>query len=135
MDTAHIEHLGTLRTEATHVRSGQRMITDAPVDNKGRGEAFSPTDLLATSLATCAITTMDIAATGRGIALKGLKAKVVKHMLADPRRVGKVEVHIEMDGEGLGPDLRELLEATAKGCPVARSLHPDLQQEFQFSYR
>ena len=135
MDTAQIEHLGALRTEATHVRSGQRIITDAPVDNKGRGEAFSPTDLLATSLATCALTTMDIAATGRGIVLTGLKARVVKHMLADPRRVGKVEVHIEMDGDGLGPELRELLEATGKGCPVARSLHPDLEQEITFTYR
>lgn len=134
MDTAHIEHLGSLRTEATHVRSGQRIITDAPVDNKGRGEAFSPTDLLAASLATCAITTMDIAATGRGIVLKGLKARVVKHMLADPRRVGRVEVHIEMNGAGLGPDIRELLEAIGRGCPVARSLHPDLEQDMRFSY-
>ncbi|MFN3874739.1 MAG: OsmC family protein, partial [Flavobacteriales bacterium] len=104
MDTARIEHLGDLRTEALHLRSGQRFITDAPVDNQGRGEAFSPTDLLAASLATCMITTMDIKARARGIALQGLTARVVKHMAREPRRVQRVEVHLEMDGSRLSAD-------------------------------
>lgn len=135
MDTAHVRHLGELRTEALHVRSGQRFITDAPVDNKGRGEAFSPTDLLATSLAACMITTMDIVARDRGIVLKEVSARVVKHMAATPRRVHRIEVEVEMDGTALDPEERQLMEQTAHGCPVAMSLHPDLVQEMRFRYR
>lgn len=135
MDTAHVRHLGELRTEALHVRSGQRFITDAPVDNKGRGEAFSPTDLLATSLAACMITTMDIVAREHGIALKGVAARVVKHMAASPRRVQRIEVELEMDGSSLSREERLLMEQTAHGCPVAMSLHPDLVQEMRFLYR
>lgn len=135
MDTAHVTHLGELRTEALHVRSGQRFITDAPVDNQGRGEAFSPTDLLATALATCMITTMDIKARAQGIVLRGLSARVVKHMAANPRRVQRVEVHLELDGQGLSAEQRALMEHTAHTCPVALSLHPDLVQEVRFTYR
>lgn len=134
MDTAHITYLGDLRTQVTHVRSGQHFHTDAPVDNKGKGEAISPTDLLATSLAACMITTMDIVAREKGIVLGGLKARVVKHMAAGPRRVQRVEVHLEMDGATLGPAERELMEKTAHGCPVAVSLHPDLVQEIHIEY-
>ncbi len=134
MDTAHITYLGDLRTQVTHVRSGQQFHTDAPVDNKGKGEAISPTDMLATSLAACMITTMDIVARGKGIVLRGVKARVVKHMAAEPRRVARVEVHLEVDGSTLGTAERELLESTAHGCPVARSLHPDLVQEIHIYY-
>ena len=134
MDTAHIKHLGALRTEATHVRSGSTILTDAPVDNKGRGEAFSPTDLLATALATCMITTMEIVANGRGFELNVLDARVVKHMASNPRRVERVEIHLELKGSGLDPDQRKLMEATAHGCPVAVSVHPDLVQEVHFTY-
>lgn len=135
MDTAHITHLGELRTEALHVRSGQRFITDAPVDNQGRGEAFSPTDLLATALATCMITTMDIKARAHGIVLCGLSARVIKHMAANPRRVQRVEVHLGLDGSNLSAEDRALMERTAHTCPVALSLHPDLVQEVRFTYR
>ncbi|MCC6541089.1 MAG: OsmC family protein, partial [Flavobacteriales bacterium] len=79
MDTAHVIYLGDLRTEATHVRSGRTILSDAPPDNQGRGEAFSPSDLLATSLASCMMTIMGIAARDKGITLNGLKARVVKH--------------------------------------------------------
>lgn len=135
MDTARIRHLGNLRTEATHLRSGGSFITDAPVDNKGRGEAFSPTDLLATALATCMITTMEIVANGGGFQLRVTDARVVKHMAAGPRRVQRVEIHLELDGSTLNAAQRELMEATAHGCPVAVSLHPDLVQEVHFTYR
>ncbi|HRH38193.1 MAG TPA: OsmC family protein [Flavobacteriales bacterium] len=127
--------MGELRTEVTHVRSGQRFVTDAPVDNKGRGEAISPTDMLATSLATCMITTMDIVARDKGITLRDLSARVVKHMASGPRRVQRVEVHLEMDGSTLGHEERLLMEQTAHGCPVTLSLHPDLVQEVHFTYR
>ena len=134
MDTAHVTQLDDLRTECLHVRSGERFPTDAPVDNQGKGAAFSPTDLLATSLAACMITTMDIVSRAKGFVLKGTEARVVKHMASDPRRVHRVEVHLTMDA-ALTADQRELMEATAHGCPVARSVSPDLIQEVTFTYR
>ncbi|MFZ1693818.1 MAG: OsmC family protein [Flavobacteriales bacterium] len=135
MHTSRITHLGDLRTEALHVRSGQRFITDAPVDNQGKGEAFSPTDLLATSLAACMLTTIDIKTRAQGISLRNMQATVVKHMAADPRRVSRVEVDIELDGEGLSLTDRALIEHTAHTCPVALSLHPDLIQDVRITYR
>ena len=135
MDTATVAYLGDLRTEATHVRSGNVLITDAPLDNKGKGEAFSPTDLLATSLASCMMTLMGIAADEKGIALNGLNARVVKHMSTAPRKVERIEVHVEMDGNGLGDRERAILENAARTCPVARSLREDLVQDLHFTYR
>lgn len=135
MDTARISRTEPLRTEVVHVRSGQRFITDAPVDNQGKGEAISPTDLLATSLAACMITTMDIRARERGIDLGDISATVVKHMASDPRRVVRIEVLLEMEGGRLGPAERTLMERTAETCPVALSLHPDVAQEVRFRYR
>lgn len=135
MDTAHVRYLGELRNEAVHVRSGQVILTDAPPDNQGRGEAFSPTDLLSTSLAVCMMTVMGIAARDKNILLQNLSARVVKHMHADPRRVAKVEVHLEMDGAGLGERERAVLEHIARTCPVALSLRDDLEQDVRFSYR
>lgn len=135
MDTAIVNYLGELRTEATHVRSGQHIITDAPPDNQGRGEAFSPTDLLATSLACCLMTIMGIAAREKNIPLNGLKSRAVKHMSSAPRRVARIEVHVELQGEGLGVRERAILENAARTCPVALSLREDLVQDIHFSYR
>ncbi len=135
MDTAHVTYLGELRTEATHLRSGQRLITDAPLDNHGRGEAFSPTDLLSTALACCLMTLMGIAAREKDIPLNGLNVRVVKHMAAGPRRVQRIETHVELEGNGLGDRERAILENAARTCPVAKSLHPDLVQEMHFTYR
>lgn len=135
MDTATVTYLGELRTEATHLRSGQQLITDAPPDNQGRGEAFSPTDLLATSLANCMITLMGIAARERSIDLSSLKARVVKHMTSAPRMVGRIEVELELDGTALGERERSILEHAARTCPVALSLHPELEQDIRFIYR
>lgn len=135
MDTAKVTYLGELRTEATHLRSGRQLITDAPPDNQGKGEAFSPTDLLATSLASCMMTIMGIAARDKGIPLAGLGARVVKHMSPAPRRVERIEVHLELDGTGLGEREKAILENAARTCPVARSLRADLVQEVVFNYR
>lgn len=135
MDTAHVTYLGGLRTEATHLRSQQTIITDAPPDNQGRGEAFSPTDLLSTALACCMMTIMGIAARDKDIPLNNLNARVVKHMTSAPRRVERVEVHLEMDGTGLGDREKAILENAALTCPVARSLREDLVQDVHFSYR
>ena len=134
MDTALINYLGDLRTEATHLRSGQVVITDAPPDNKGRGEAFSPTDLLCTSLAVCMMTVMGIAAREKGLPLTDLKARVVKHMAQAPRRVARIEVRLAMAGGGLDERGRKILEHAARTCPVALSLREDLVQELHFTY-
>ena len=134
MNTAIVRYLGDLRCAAEHVRSGERFITDAPLDNKGKGEAFSPTDLMSTSLACCMITLMGIAANERGLLLTSLEEKVVKHMAADPRRVARIEVHISLDGSKLSEKERIILERAARTCPVALSLREDLVQEVTFTY-
>ncbi len=134
MDTARIIYLGELRTEATHPRSGQRIVTDAPVDNQGKGEAFSPTDLLCTALATCMITTMGISAQGHGIPIQRIEARVVKHMAANPRRVERVEVQLEVAVEGLNERWRSLLEHSGRTCPVALSLASELDQDISFLF-
>ncbi len=134
MDTATVTYLGELRTRATHVRSGEQAITDAPPDNQGRGEAFSPSDLLATSLASCMMTIMGIAARDKDIPLVGLKARVVKHMTPAPRQVERIEVHMELDGKDLGARERTILENAARTCPVARSLREDIVQDLHFIY-
>ncbi len=134
MDTAHVKYLGQLRTEAVHVRSGKKIITDAPLDNHGKGEAFSPTDLLSTSLACCMMTLMGIAADARQIQLNGLQARVVKHMASAPRRVERIEVHISLNGTQLTDDQRHILEHAARTCPVAQSLREDLVKEMTFTY-
>lgn len=134
MDTAHVKYLGGLRTEAVHVRSGEKIITDAPMDNHGKGEAFSPTDLMSTSLACCMMTLMGITANAHGITLAGLQARVVKHMAANPRRVERIELAFELDGGALDARQRALLEHAARTCPVAMSLSPGLVQEVSFTY-
>lgn len=134
MDTAHVKYLGQLRTEAVHLRSGEKIITDAPTDNHGKGAAFSPTDLLSTSLACCMMTLMGIAAEARQIPLNGLQARVVKHMAAGPRRVERIEVHVELAGAGLNTGQRQVIEQAARTCPVAMSLREDLVKEMTFTY-
>ncbi|HQW88022.1 MAG TPA: OsmC family protein, partial [Flavobacteriales bacterium] len=132
--TSSIRYLGDLRTEATHTRSGATIITDAPPDNHGRGEAFSPTDLMSTALASCLMTVMGIRAREKGYPLNDLSARVTKHMVAGPRRVSKIEVDICMNGAGLDPAAREELEEVARTCPVALSLREDLVQVLRFTY-
>jgi uncharacterized OsmC-like protein len=133
MATSKITYLGGLRTECIHIQSGQPIITDAPTDNHGRGEAFSPTDLTATSLGACIITTMDIAAIGRGIQLLGMEAEVTKVMAANPRRISVIVVNVTVHGD-LTHDQQVILEDIGRNCPVAKSLHPDLKQELTFSF-
>lgn len=135
MDTARIVYQGDLRTEATHIRSGQSIITDAPVDNKGKGEAFSPTDLLCTALATCMMTTMGITAQGHGIPVQSMVASVVKHMTSDPRRVARVEIVLEVVVPRITDRWRALLEHSGRTCPVALGLSADLVQDITFNIR
>jgi len=130
-----IEHTGCLHSEALHTESGTRIHTDAPLDNGGKGESFSPTDLLATALGTCMTTTMDLYAKKNGFSIDGAKAVVLKHMVSQPsRRVGRLDVVVDMPLSSSHPE-REALERVALNCPVAKSLSPEIQIPVSFSWR
>jgi putative redox protein len=127
-------YLGELRCEATHSPSKVTLITDAPTDNHGRGESFSPTDLLVTALATCKVTTMAIAVEQEGIRLAGTKVYAEKHMSTDPpRRIARIVMRIDFPA-GIADGQRTRLENIARGCPVARSIHPDIKLDLTFTY-
>ena len=133
--TSSVKYLGKLRTESIHLKSGEQLISDAPTDNRGRGEAFSPTDLCATSLASCMITIMGIKANDMGFDLPEINAEVTKVMASDPRRIHRIEIimnipaHPSIDGP-----TKSLLEKAGRNCPVAVSLHPDIEQAVQFNW-
>ena len=129
---ATVEYLGGLRTEAVHLESGDRIHTDAPVDNEGKGEAFSPTDLCATSLATCIMTIMGIAARNRNIDITGTTAEVTKIMGADPRRINEIRIDIHFPDHISEKD-RTILQRVADHCPVGNSLSADLIETVNYS--
>ena len=133
MATIQTTYLGGLRTEATHLQSGTKIITDAPTDNQGKGEAFSPTDLLAESLAGCMLTTMAIAARTHGISMDDTQCEVTKVMAPNPRRVAEVIIKLKFPKEYNDKE-KKILEAAAWGCPVAVSLHPDLKKTVDFGW-
>lgn len=124
--TASVIYKGELRCECTHLQSGTIIETDAPTDNRGKGERFSPTDTICVGLATCIITTMGIRALDMQVDLTGSRLEVTKHMLAEPRRIGKIEVTLNLPGEIAEKD-RLVLEKIGDNCPVMKSLHPDLE--------
>ncbi len=133
--TATVVYKGNLRCECTHLQSGTVMETDAPTDNRGKGERFSPTDTVCVALATCAITTMAMKAGDMGIELAGTSIAVTKHMLSDPRRIGKIEVILSFDaGLQLDEKDRQILERTGNNCPVIKSLHPDLEVNMTYQW-
>lgn len=134
METIRIDYLGDLRTKAKHLQSGNEFITDAPSDNQGKGEAFSPTDLLATSLGTCAITTIGIAARTHGFSIDGSQVRVTKIMASDPRRVGEVIVELIFPAMSYTEKQKEIIRRAAEYCPVNRSLSPDLKQTFIYTF-
>ena len=125
---------GGLHTTATHGPSGAELATDAPVDNQGKGESFSPTDLLGTALASCMLTTMAIVGDREGWKIDGARARVEKHMELEPRRrVGRLVVALSMP-PGLPEAARAKLDETARGCPVALSIHPDLAVDLSIDW-
>ena len=121
---------GDLRCTATHGPSGATLVTDAPVDNRGKGESFSPTDLLATSTLTCIMTILAIRAESRGLDLKGMHGHVEKHMAGPPRRVSRLDIRVTLP-EGLDQDVREWLIKDAAFCPVTRSINEELVVDLQ----
>lgn len=129
-----IVYNGELRCVATHDKSGVQFITDAPTDNQGKGESFSPTDLVATALGTCMITTMAIAAQKEGVQLAGTTIAIEKHMsTTPPRTIAKLVVILRMT-KGIPAEYRSKTEAVGHNCPVVKSLHPDVELDIQFRY-
>ena len=135
MATSKVTYLGGLRTHSIHLQSGTEIITDAPVDNQGKGEAFSPTDLLATSLANCMLTIMGIAARTHEIDMDGTTAEVTKVMAAEPRRVAEIHVNFSFPKkEEYSDKQKKILEHAALTCPVHYSLHPDIKRPVDFGW-
>ena len=133
MSTSTILYKNNLRTEATHTASGQVILTDAPIDNNGKGEAFSPTDLVATALASCMITIIAIAAEKNNIDVSKTSANVKKIMGVNPRTIRDIVIEIKMSKDISEKD-RIRLEKAALACPVHKSLHPDMKKEITFTY-
>lgn len=134
MKTSKIIYTGNLRTEAAHLQSGNIIITDAPIDNNGKGEAFSPTDLLATSLGCCMLTVMGIVAKRDNINMDGTIIEITKKMESNPRRVGEIIVEFSFPKNNYSDKEKKLLEHTAFACPVAKSLSAELKQTILFKY-
>ena len=135
MITLETKYQGELRAVSKHVRSGTELITDAPVDNEGKGASFSPTDLLATALGTCMITVMGIAARKHRINIDGARLEIVKLMSLQPRKVSAIQINILMPDIHYSEEERQILEVAGTTCPVALSLHPDLKQDIHFIYK
>ncbi len=132
--TAEIIYLGELRCKATHSASGNQIFSDAPIDNHGKGEAFSPTDLVATALGACLMTIMGILAERESLQLAGTKLFIQKIMASEPRRISEIVVEIQFPPIEISETQKIKLERAAKTCPVAMSLHPELFQTINFHY-
>lgn len=131
--TSKVTYNGGLRTSCEHLRSGDIFITDAPIDNNGKGQAFSPTDTVATGLASCMLTMMGIKANSLDVDLTNAMAEVTKHMAADPRRISKIEVKLSLP-KNVSEKNRKILEHTANTCPVHYSLHPDIEKVISYNW-
>ncbi|WP_090756516.1 OsmC family protein [Nonlabens sp. Hel1_33_55] len=131
--TSQVEYLGDLRCKSTHIKSANTFNTDAPTDNNGKGEAFSPTDTVATGLASCMLTVMGIKARDMSLDISKSNATVIKTMAAEPRRISQIDVHLEMTGNC---DKRSqlILERVAMTCPVHNSLHPEIKKNITFDW-
>lgn len=134
MENIFTVYKGELQTKALHLLSGSELMTDAPPDNQGKGEFFSPTDLAATSLGSCMLTVMGILARDRDLNIDGTTARITKIMGNDPRRIVEIKVEIRFPHNRYSGKERQMLENTARTCPVSRSLHPDLKQTLTFFY-
>jgi putative redox protein len=134
MNTSELLYEGELRTIATHVYSRTQIFTDAPIDNFGKAQSFSPTDLVATALGSCMVTIMGIECNKQNWNIDGTKMFIQKKMTINPRRIAEIHIQIEIPGSNLDIDKRNILEQLAVNCPVAKSLHPDIKQEIVFKF-
>ena len=131
--TSKVNYLGDLRTSAIHIASGKNFITDAPIDNQGKGEAFSPTDTVATALASCLLTIMGIKARDLNIDISKTTAEVAKIMASNPRRISEIQITVNLT-KSYDKKIKKILEKAALNCPVSNSLHPDLKQNILFNW-
>ena len=134
METARTVYIGELRTEATHVRSGNRIITDAPPDNQGRGEFFSPTDLVATALGSCIFTIMGIAAREHGFSIDGATCSITKIMADKPRKIGEIKIDFDFGAHVYTDKQKKILEYCVKTCPVSLSLNESVFQNVRLHF-
>lgn len=132
--TSTVHYQGNLRTRCEHLQSGNSFITDAPTDNNGKGEAFSPTDTVATALASCMFTIMGIKAEQMQLDIEGSRAAVTKVMTTDPRRIAKIEIAFDMCGT-FDAKTRQIFENASKTCPVWYSLHPNIEKQIVFHWK
>jgi len=134
MTKMSLKYTGNLRCETVHNQSNSVLETDAPLDNKGKGARFSPTDLLCTSLATCILTTMAIAAEERNWKFEGVIVTIEKIMHQTPRRIGEIKIHFSFPDLGYDDKMKEKIQRYAHACPVSRSLNPEVLQTVTFSF-
>lgn len=135
MPTVTAKYLGDLRVECRHEASGATLVTDAPVDNHGKGQSFSPTDLCSTSLGACALTIIGIQCQDRGLDISGATLEITKIMASDPRRIGKIQVVFHLPPRAWAESEKAFFEDVARNCPVCKSLSPDLEQEMIFDWQ
>jgi len=135
METAKTKYIGDLRTEMTHVRSGSVVTTDAPVDNKGKGEYFSPTDLVASALGSCAFTIMGIAAREHGFSIDGASCKITKIMTDKPRKIGEIKIEFDLTSNTYTENQKKILDHCVKTCPVALSLNESVFQNVTLIFK
>jgi putative redox protein len=135
METATTKYLGDLRTEMTHVRSGSVILTDAPVDNKGKGEKFSPTDLVASALGSCIFTIMGIAAREHGFSIDGSSCKITKIMTDKPRKIGEIQIEFDFTGHDYTEKQKKILDYCVKTCPVSLSLNESVFQNVTLLFK
>jgi len=134
METIRTTYQGDYRTQATHVLSSQTIITDAPIDNNGKGEAFSPTDLVAAALCSCMLTIMDMSANANGFSLDKISSKTTKIMASNPRRISEIIIEFDLTSTHYTEKQKQILETAARNCPVAKSIHPDIATDIRFLY-
>ncbi len=134
METTRTKYLGDLRTEMLHVRSGKVIITDAPVDNKGKGEYFSPTDLVASALGSCILTIMGIAAREHGFSIDGSSCSITKIMTDAPRKIGEIKIEFDLSSNSFSDKQKKILEYCVKTCPVALSLNESVIQNVTLKF-
>ena len=132
--TSEIVYLGELRNELTHTLSGTKIFTDAPPDNQGKGESFSPSDLVAAATGACALTIIGIAARNHGFNVDGIKVQVTKVMAPDPRRIAELHIVFDLHGNNYSEKEKEIIEQSAWTCPVMMSIHPEIKKQMIFNY-
>lgn len=134
MSTAKVEYMGELRTKCTHLQSGTEIFTDAPVDNNGKGQAFSPTDLVATAYASCMMTIIGIYCQQHGLNFTHATAEVTKGMASSPRRISEIVVEMDLSGNGWNEGEQEKVMRASKACPVAKSVHEEITIVFDITF-